>query len=110
MKVVRQYGINGDKRKLYNMTQLQEGSIADMIGQRIEIRAYVLYESENSSGDPVQILRVETDEGRIVGTASPSFIRGMCDFLDVMESDELTEFEVVSKTSKQGRKYIAFKA
>ena len=110
MKILRQFGINGDKRKLYNMTQLQEGSLADMIGQRVQICAYVLYESDGSNGEPVQILRVVTDDGHIVGTASPSFIRGMCDFLDVMESDDLTEFEVVSRTSKQGRKYISFKA
>ena len=110
MEIIRQYGINGDKKKLYNLTQVQDGSIAEMLGQRIEIKAYVLYGSTNSNGEPIQIFRAETDEGKIIGTVSPAFIRGLLDYLDCMESDELTEFEVVSRTSKQGRKYIVFKA
>lgn len=110
MRIIKQFGINGDKRTLYNMTQVQEGSIADHVGERVQIAAYVLYEMEGRDGDEVVILKVLTRDGKILGTVSAAFIRGFCDFLDVMESDEIADFEIVQKTSKAGRKYIAFKA
>ena len=110
MEIIRQYGINDNKRKLYNMTQTQDLVLTELVGQRIEIKSYVLYRTMNSEGNPVQVLKLELDDGKIAVTSSVAFIRGFCDFLDVMGSDEMTECEVTQRLSKQGRKYIAFKA
>ena len=110
MEIIRQYGINDDKRKLYNLTQTQDLALTELVGQRIEIKSYVLYGTMNSEGNPVQVLKLELDDGKIAATTSAAFIRGFCDFLDVMGSDEMTECEITQRLSKQGRKYIAFKA
>ena len=110
MKILRQYGINGDKRLLYNLTQTQDGRISEMVGQRIPVKAYLLYETENKDGEIIQVLKILTDENQIVSTGSAAFIRGVCDFLTCMETDELDEVEVIQKVSSAGRKYIAFKA
>ena len=110
MKIIRQYGINGDKRKLYNLTQNQDIRISDMRGQRVKITAYVIFEKPNQAGEVVRIFRAITEDGQIAGTASGAFIQGLTDFLDCMESDALEEIEVAEKMSKAGRKYIVFKA
>ena len=109
MKIIREYGVN-DKKLRYNLIKGSGTSIADMVGQRVEVAAYALIEVEDQNGDPVETLKVITKEGEIIGTRSKSFISGFCDFLDCMETDQCDEFEVVKVRSKAGRDYITFKA
>ena len=108
MKIIREYGINGDKRLRYNLTEGGGQSISEMIGQRLQIKAYVLFDVENQDEETNRILKVLTEDGEIVGTSSGSFISGFERFLDCMESDECTEFEIGQRTSKAGRKYLQF--
>lgn len=111
MQILKEYGINGDKRLRYNLTQAGGSSLADMIGQRIEVRAYILTEdTDPESGESKKTLKVVTDDGEILGTRSASFINGFENFLLCMESDECTEFEVGQAKSKAGRNYLVFKA
>jgi len=110
MQIIKQFGINGDKRKLYNLTQNQDIRISEMRGQRVKVVAYVIYEQINQDGEPAQVFKAITEDGQIAGTLSKAFIQGVLDFLTCMETDDLGEFEVVEKVSKAGRKYIAFKA
>ena len=108
MKIVRESGINGDKRLRYNLTEGAGQSISEMIGQRLQIKAYVLIETENQDAETQRILKLLTEDGEIVGTSSGSFIAGFERFLDCMESDECTEMEIGQRTSKAGRKYLQF--
>ena len=110
MTINRQYGINDDRRLLYNMTQNQDGRISEMVGQRVKVKAYIIYETENKDGEIIQIMKILTEDDQIVGTGSKAFIRGVTDFLDCMGTDDLDEVEIIQKVSSAGRKYIAFKA
>ena len=67
MKIVREYGINGDKRLRYNLTDGAGQSISEMIGQRLQIKAYVVIETENQDAETQRILKLLTEDGEIVG-------------------------------------------
>ncbi len=110
MKIVREYGINGDKKLRYNLVEASGASMNEMIGQRIQVRAYALIEQTNKDGEETKILKVITTDGEICGTGSPSFIAGFERFLECMESDQVDEFEISSARSKAGRQYLTFKA
>lgn len=111
MQVLREYGINGDKRARYNLMEATGSNLSDYVGQRLQIKAYLLIEDvDASTGESRRALKVITDEGEIIGTRSESFISGFERFLIAMESDECTEFEVLQNRSKQGRNYLTFKA
>ena len=111
MQVLKEYGINGDKRARYNLMEATGGNLSDCVGQRIQIKAYILVEDVDvSTGETRKALKILTPEDEIIGTRSDSFIAGFERFLTCMESDECTEFEVVQQRSKQGRNYLTFKA
>ena len=111
MTIVREFGVNGDKRVRYNLIEAKGGRLSDMVGQRIPVKAYVLIEDEDKeTGERRKSLNVLTEDGEIVGTNSRSFIEGFERFLTCMESDECTEFEVCHAKSRAGRTYLTFKA
>lgn len=108
MAIIRQYGLDGDKRALYNLVHDTGANLSDMVGQRLAVAAYVIMETADSNGEITRSLKVKTADGEIVGTTSRCFIGGFEEFLDVMETDEIGEFEVGQKRSKAGRNYIYF--
>ena len=110
MKIIREYGINGDKKLRYNLVEASGASMNEMIGQRIQVRAYALIEQTNRDGEESRVLKVITTDGEICGTGSPSFISGFERYLECMESDQVDEFEISSARSKAGRQYLTFKA
>ena len=109
--IVREFGINGDKRLRYNLLEGSGSNLSEMVGQRIPVKAYLIVENEDAqTGEKKKSLKVLTEDGEIVGTNSGSFIAGMERFLECMESDECTEMEVTKQRSKAGRDYLTFKA
>lgn len=111
MTIIREWGINGDKRARYNLCESMGGNLSDMAGQRLKIKAYILMETPHpETGEMQRSLKFLTEDGECVGTRSQSFISGFERFLVCMESDACEEFEVERQRSKQGRQYITFKA
>lgn len=110
MKILREYGINGDKKLRYNLCEAAGANMSDMVGQKFGVKAYLLTEVINADGEPVKALKVITDDGEIVGTRSASFISGFERFLECMESDQCDAMEIVQARSKAGRNYLTFKA
>lgn len=114
MTILKEYGIGADKKLRYNLMKGSGESLSNMIGQRIKgIVAYMVFEQENpETGELQKILKlmVKNEDGStaILGTSSKSFVEGLLDYLVCMESDELTELEVGSKRSRNGRPYIVF--
>lgn len=111
INIIKEWGVNGDKRMRYNMCESRGQNLSDLAGQRLHIKAYMLIETPNpETGEMQQSLKMLTDAGEYVGTRSVSFITGFLRFLACMESDACEEFEVEKQRSKQGRQYITFKA
>lgn len=112
MTIAREYGINGDRKLRYNLLESRDGgSLNNCVGQKIQIKAYVLITDTNpETAEVTRRLRLLTTDNEILGTSSSSFIQGLERYLDCMESDELTELEVSQGTSKAGRRYLTFKA
>ena len=109
MTILHEYGIGNDKKVRYNLTQASGSSLKDYIGQRLNIKAYILFDAEDVTTNEVhRTLKILTDEGEYIGTRSKSFIRGFEDFLACMESDECTEMGIEERQSKQGRNYLTF--
>lgn len=109
MTITHEYGINGDKKLRYNLSESSGGNMSEMHGQRIKIKAYIIFEDTNpETNEPRKTLKALTEDGEFIGTRSSSFIAGMERFIACMESDEVTEFAIGQATSRNGRKYITF--
>lgn len=113
MNITHEYGINGDKKLRYNMVEGSGPSLADYIGQRLTIKAYVIFENppKEEGGEPVKVIKLMLDDGKtIAGTTSKSFINSFERYLECIESDECTEVEIQQMKSKSGRPYLIFRA
>lgn len=111
MKIITEYGIDGDKKLRYNLSEASGTNLSDMVGQRVQVKAYILFEdTDPSTGEPRKGLKILDDEGEYIGTRSQSFIAGFERFLECMEGDPVTEFEVAQGKSRAGRNYLTFKA
>lgn len=108
MEIIRQYGIN-DKRDLYNLSEAPGLSMQQMVGQRIEVKGYLLTsDTDKSTGEIRKVLKVMDTDGNICGTGSKPFIEGFEKFLLFMGTDKIDSFTVGQKTGKAGRTYLLF--
>ena len=110
MEIVMEYTNGISKRDRYNLMTGTGHNLQEYAGQRIGIKAFMLIATPDSDGEIVRRLKVLTDDGEIVGTASRPFIEGFVAFVECMGADEATEMEIEQRTSKAGRRYLAFKA
>lgn len=112
MNICKEWGIDGNKKLRYNLIESKDGhSLTEFIGQRLQIKAYILTEETNQqTGEIGKLLKLITTDNEIIGTSSPSFIQGFERYLDCMETDECPELEVGQGTSKSNRRYLCFKA
>ncbi len=110
MEILKSYNIT-DKRDRYNLCKAQGINLSDLVGQRIEVKAYMLLEeADNQTGELRKTLKILTPDGEIIGTRSRTFISDFCDFLTFMEDDAIDSFGVEQKRSSSGRNYLVFKA
>lgn len=111
MQILREYGINGDKRLRYNLSETIGTNLSEMVGQRLTVKAYLLIEeTDPQTNETRKGLKILTDDNEVVGTRSQSFINGFEKFLECMETDAIDELEVAQGRSRAGRNYLMFKA
>ena len=110
VQILKEYGIT-DNRERYNLSKAQGHNLADYVGQRIEVKAYLIVETTNdATGAITKSLKIMTPENEVIGTISRAFIDGFLEFTTFMDSDAVGSFEVEQKTAKNGRKYLSFLA
>lgn len=108
--ILREHGIE-NKKDRYNLSKAPGSNLSDMVGQRVEVKAYLLYEdAANDTGELRKTLKIMTPDGEICGTRSKSFIEGFEEYLDFMEEEAIDSVGVEQKRSKNGRNYLVFVA
>lgn len=111
MKILREYGINDNKKLRYNLCNAPSENLKTRNGQHFGVKAYVLFEDENhKTGEITKILKVLDEDDVILGTGSAPFIQQFENYLVCMEDDTCTEMGVASKRSNNGREYLCFLA
>lgn len=96
-------------KELYNMTMSPKmGKMKDVVGQELEIEAWVKYEDADKNGEVKEILSIQTKDGDTVATNSPTFISDFSRMVSLFKQsgEELKAVEVMEGTSKAGRKFI----
>ena len=70
MKVIKEYGIN-NKRDEYNISEAPGANMQNMVGQRIEVKAYrVTEDTDATTGEIKKLLKVIDTDGNVCGTGS----------------------------------------
>lgn len=105
MRIIATSGDNISKKDMFNMTQGSSNKMSDSVGEVIELAAWILYETEDSKGNPVIALSVQELNGLISSTISATFIKQFNAIREFM-GDEPFNIKVVSGTSKNNREYI----
>ena len=95
---------------LYSLTKGNDvRKMQDAKGEVLDILKYVIYQDEDTKGDTMTVLAVETVEGAKYATNSKTFVRNFCDILAIFaEGNETppTRFYVGSGRSKSNREYL----
>lgn len=101
---------NMTPKEIYNLTMSPATQkMKSVIGQRIEISAWVLYEDVNKkTGEAHEVLSIITPEGETFATNSPTFKADFSDMLQLFHDmgEEVHAITVTSGTSKAGREFI----
>ena len=83
----------------------------DVVGQRLEIAAYALYQDEDKKnpGNFQKILSVQTETGEVYATNSPTFIDEFVKMIEFFEQygETVAAIDVFNGTSKGGREFIS---
>lgn len=97
-------------KDLYNLTQSPRSQkMRSAVDSRIEVARWALYEDvDKKTGELHEVLSIETPEGEIFATNSPTF---KDDFLDMMRlfqdmGEVVHAITVITGTSKAGREFV----
>lgn len=95
---------------IYRLTKAPNTQrMKDVIGQRIELDKWALYEDVNKkTGEIQQILALSTPEGETFATNSPTFTNDFMEMMELFEDagEAVSAIVVTSGTSKAGREFI----
>jgi hypothetical protein len=95
---------------LYALTKGNDvRKMADAKGEVLDIVKYVLYKDEDTQGNPMTVLAVETVDGAKYATNSKTFVRNFSDILAIFaEGNDTppTRYIVGSGKSKSNREYL----
>ena len=95
---------------LYALTKGNDvRKMADAKGETLDIAKFVLYKDEDTNGNPMTVLAVETVEGAKYATNSKTFVRNFCDILAIFgagDEEPPTRYIVGSGRSKSNREYL----
>lgn len=95
-----------DKRKLYQHTRGSAISLKDVEdGTVITPAEIVIYEDQNSAGDPVLITSIIAEDGKHYATNSRIFREELGRIYHLADGDPF-DIRIVKKLSKGGRTYI----
>lgn len=97
-------------KEIYNLTMSPATQkMKSVIGQRIEISAWALYEDvDKKNGELQEVLSIITPEGEIFATNSLTFKEDFNDMFTLFRDmgEEVHAITVISGTSKAGREFI----
>lgn len=108
MEIIKMYPQDASKKQKYDLTcnpNNQKLSLCE--GQTIEIKAWCRYtDVDEKTGELWELFSIQTPEGEVYATNSPTVWREFERMLDMFGDDGVTAIEVTSGTSKNGRKFF----
>ena len=99
--------INGtveDKKILYKATCEPTVSLREAVGQTIQVEDFVIYETTDRNGDPIEIMVFITPD-EMYSTISETVKSSYLSATEVFETHKLT-FNVISGKTKANRDYL----
>lgn len=85
--------------------------VKDYVSEQFHTDKYAIYEEENANGNMVRLVTILTDEGAVMTTNSPSFIRTFSSIAELAEKSNVEHyaFQVVVAKSRNNRDFITAK-
>ena len=79
--------------------------------QEFHVDKYAVYTEENAKGNTVKLVTILTDEGTVMTTNSPSFIRTFSSIAELAEKSNVEHyvFQVKVAVSRNNREFITAK-
>ena len=110
MKII-ETSANLTPKEIYNLTMSPKTQkMRDVIGSRIEIGAWALYEDVNKkTGETQEVLSIMTPDGEIFATNSPTFKKDFYQMMSLFRDmgETVHAISVISGMSKAGREFIS---
>lgn len=107
MEVINKFPENMDARTQYKMMKSPDvKKMSDAVDSILEVKSWITYSDvDEKTGEIKSILAIETTDGEMFGTVSPTFMR---EFQDITEffGDDVGMIKVIGGKSKSGRNYI----
>lgn len=96
-------------KELYGMTMSPKiGKMKECVGQVLEIENWAKYADEDKNGVEKEILSIQTKDGDVVATNSPTFIADFTRMTSLFKQtgETLDSIEIIEGKSKAGRTFI----
>ena len=107
MEIIKSYPQDMDGRTAYKLMKSPDvKKMSDAEDSVLDVSAWIKYtDLDAKTGEIKEILTLQTSDGEMFGTVSPTFQR---EFADITEffGDDVGQIKVVSGTSKAGRTFI----
>ena len=107
MNIIKTIPEELSKKALYDLTMSPKSrKMSECEGSVLEIKAACIYADTDRNGELRTVLSVLTPEGEIFATNSPTFREDFERMVDLFGPDGVTAIEIISGTSKAGRKFF----
>lgn len=96
-----------DKKDMINATN-SGASLKDLVGVKMKMYGYVLYDQENENGSVDTVISIKTDDGFVGSTSSNVIdtVTACADAFDDADFEKGIDFTVRSSTSKNDRTFL----
>ena len=106
MEIIKKFPNDMDARTLVKLMKSPEvKKMSDAEDSVLEVKAWLLFKSEDNSGDKREVLVIETVDGEMFATISEIFKKEFAGLIEYL-GDDIGEIKVVSGKSRAGRKFI----
>lgn len=101
---------NLSAKDVYNLTKSPRSQkMRSAVDSRIEVARWALYQdADKKTGELREVLSIETPEGEIFATNSPTFKDAFLDILDIFRDmgESVHAITVITGVSKSGREFV----
>ena len=106
MEVVKKFPETMDARTEYKLVKAPAKRMSDAVDSVLEVKSWLLAsEADTVTGEPKEILTIETNDGELFSTISSPFMREFADIVKFF-GDDVGAIKVIERVSRAGRKYL----
>lgn len=105
MNIINKFPEDMDNRTQYKLIKSPAKKMSDAVDSLLEVKSWILYEDLSNTGEVIEVLSIQTEDGEIFATISDIFKKEFGEIVKFFGND-VGMIKVIGRISRSGRKYI----